>query len=185
MKKTLLILLILAAFPLLSSAQQWSVGTNALGYANMGTLNLEASASVARHITVVTSAEVNPWTFHPGDPDRQKQNRSQSYAAGIRWWPWYVYSGWWASAKLRYSEYNRGGFLSRETEEGDAYGLGIGAGYTLMLRDNLNLEVGAGFWGGRKIYTTYECPHCGRITGGGKKWFMLPNDMLLSLVFVF
>ena len=184
MKKIYLILLLLVAVLQAASAQQWSVGTNLLEYANMGTLNIEASAAVARHLTGNASAQFNPWTFNKGAED-QKQNRSQSYAAGIRWWPWYVYSGWWASAKLRYSEYNRGGFLSRETEEGDAYGLSIGAGYTLMLRDNLNLEVGAGFWGGRKIYTTYECPHCGRITGNGKKWFMLPNDMLLSLVFVF
>lgn len=185
MKKILTAILLIIACPLLSSAQQWSVGTNLLGYANMGTLNLEASASVARHITVVTTAEVNPWTFHPGDQDRQKQNRSQSYAAGIRWWPWYVYSGWWMSAKLRYQEYNRGGWTSRATEEGDAFGASLGAGYTLMLRDNLNIEMGAGLWGGRKVYTAYACPSCGRITDHGSRWFIMPNDIMLSLVFIF
>lgn len=185
MKKTLIILLTLVSLPVLSHAQQWSVGTNLLGYANMGTLNLEASASVARHLSVTASTDVNPWTFHPGDPDRQKQNRNQSYAAGVRWWPWYVYSGWWASAKLRYQEYNRGGWRGRATEEGDAFGASLGAGYTLMLRDNVNLELGAGFWGGRKVYTAYACPTCGRVTGEGGKWFLMPNDIMLSLVFVF
>lgn len=185
MKKFFLLLISLAATPLLSSAQQWSVGTNALGYANMGTLNMEASASVARHLSVNATVEVNPWTFNAGDPQRQKQNRSQSYAVGMRWWPWYVYSGWWAAGKLRYSEYNRGGFLSRSTEEGDAYGAGISAGYSLMLTDNLNLEAGAGFWGGYRTYTVYPCPTCGKVSGGGSKWFLAPSEALLSLVFIF
>ena len=185
MKKILLIVSLTLSASVLAGAQQWSVGTNLLGLANMGTLNMEASASVARHFTVNASMQANPWTFHAGDTDRQRQNRSQSYEAGIRWWPWYVYSGWWAGASARWQEYNRGGWRSRETEEGDAFGLDLRAGYTLMLRDNLNIEFGAGLWGGRKVYTVYECPHCGRITEDGKRWFVLPSDVMLSLVFIF
>jgi Protein of unknown function (DUF3575). len=184
MKKQLLIFILLCT-PVLVRAQQWSVGTNVLGYANMGTLNMEASASVARHFTVNAAAEVNPWTFHEGDQERQRQNRSQSYAAGFRWWPWYVYSGWWLAGKLRYSEYNRGGFVSRATEEGDAFGAGVSAGYTLMLRDNLNLEVGAGLWGGYKVYTRYRCPNCGKIEEKGQKAFLAPSEALLSIIYVF
>ena len=183
--KRILITLALSAMPLLCTAQQWSVGTNALGYANAGTLNMEASASVARHVTVNADVSVNPWTFHKGDPEKQKQNRSQTYSAGVRWWPWYVYSGWWMSGKLRYQEYNRGGWRSRRAEEGDAWGASLGAGYTLMLRDNLNIEVGAGFWGGYKVYTTYRCPNCGKIEGQGQKWFAAPSDLMLSLIYVF
>lgn len=185
MKKSILFLAAAVLSVFSASAQQWSVGTNLLGYGNMGTLNMEASAAVARHFTVNTTIEVNPWTFNAGDPETQKQNRSQSYAVGMRWWPWHVYSGWWTAGRLRYSEYNRGGFISRLTEEGDAYGAGISAGYALMLRDNLNLEAGAGFWGGYRTYTVYPCPVCGKATGSGAKWFVRPSEAILSLVFIF
>lgn len=184
MKKIYLILLLLVAVLQAASAQQWSVGTNLLEYANMGTLNIEASAAVARHLTVNASAQFNPWTFNKGAED-QKQNRSQSYAAGIRWWPWYVYSGWWVSLKGRYEEYNRGGWKNPSTEEGDAWGGSLGVGYTLMIKDYLNLEFGAGVWGGRKTYTRYACPACGRITDHGKAWFIMPSELMASIVFVF
>lgn len=184
MKKIYLILLFLLVIRTAATAQQWSVGTNLLGYANMGTLNIEASAAVARHFTVNASAQVNPWTFGKGTED-QRQNRSQSYAAGVRWWPWYVYSGWWVSLKGRYEEYNRGGWRSPATEEGDAWGGSLGIGYTLMIKNYLNIEFGAGLWGGMKTYTQYACPACGKVTDQGKKWFIIPSDMMASIVFIF
>lgn len=184
MKKLYLILVSLAAVPLLAQAQQWSVGINALDAANVGTLSAEGSVAASRHITVNASARINPWTFAEGTPD-QKQHRHQTYAAGIRWWPWNVYSGWWMGAKAQFQEYNRGGFRSRETEEGDAYGAGLSFGYTWMLHEHVNLEAGAGVWGGYRTYTVYACPTCGRKTDEGAKWFFLPNEAILSLVFVF
>ena len=45
-------------------AQQWSVGTNAIDWLNFGTMNIEASAAVAQHISINVSARYNPW------PDR-------------------------------------------------------------------------------------------------------------------
>ena len=54
-----------------------------------------------------------------------------------------------------------------------------------MLHRNLNLEFGAAFWTGRADYTTYACPKCGRITGSGTKWFILPSSVMASLVWVF
>lgn len=186
MKRTVTaIIFLLAVLPLPGLAQQWSVGTNIAGIAELGTLNVEASASVSRRLTVTASAGVNPWTFNAGDPDAQKEARSQSYSAGVRWWPWHVYSGWWLDSRARYMEYNMGGFRGRETEEGDAVGASLGFGYTLMLLDNLNVEFGARLWGGRKVYTTYACPVCGRVTDSGAKWFAAPEDLVLSLVYIF
>ncbi|MBO5499507.1 MAG: DUF3575 domain-containing protein, partial [Bacteroidales bacterium] len=112
--------------PLMTFAQNWSVSTNLVDYASLGTLNIEASAGIARRMTAVASVRVNPWTFHKGDYDRQMQNRHQTYAAGIRYWPWHIYSGWWISGMVQYQEYNRGGIISQRTEEGDAYGLSLG-----------------------------------------------------------
>ena len=68
MKARLIITFILAAMPLLSSAQNWSISTNLVDYVMLGTLNADASVGCSRHITAVASARVNPWTFHKGDP---------------------------------------------------------------------------------------------------------------------
>lgn len=72
-----------------------------------------------------------------------------------------------------------------ETEEGDAFGAGVGVGYSVMLSDHVNMDVGAGLWGGYKRYTVYRCPSCGRIMDEGQKWFILPNEAILSLIYVF
>ncbi len=184
MRKTILTLVTII-LPLTASAQKWSVSTDLMDYLNLGTLNAEASAAVARHITVNASVRVNPWTFHKGVTGHQMQNRHQTYAAGIRWWPWNVYSGWWISCRAQYQEYNRGGIIGQETQEGDAFGMAVGAGFSLMVHKNINLDFGLGGWVGRKVYTDYACPLCGRITGSGTGWFVMPNEILIALMFTF
>ena len=75
--------------------------------------------------------------------------------------------------------------LPHAATRSDAYGAVLAGGYSLMLHRNLNLEFGAAFWTGRTDYTTYACPRCGRITGSGTKWFILPSSVMASLVWVF
>ena len=184
--KKLIIAAIVILLPRVCSAQRWSVGTNAADWAALGTVNAEAGVAVARHVTLTASARVNPWTFREGDTERQFQTRHQTYSLGMRWWPWYVYSGWWMGAGAQYREYNRGGlFGKRETEEGDAFGASLGGGYTMMLHKHLNIEFGASLWGGYSVYTVYACPSCGRVTDSGRKWFILPSSIVTSLVWVF
>ena len=119
-----------AALP--ARAQRFSVGTNVADWLSLGTMNASASAAVARHFTLNAEARVNPWTFNTNDSETQLQNRHQTYSIGTRWWPWYVYSGWWVGLAAQYQEYNRGGIFSRNTEEGDAFGAVLSAGYTLI-----------------------------------------------------
>ena len=113
-------------------AEGFSVSTNILGYAWLGTMNAEASYAFARRWTVTGYVAFNPWTFNASDADRQFQSRQQTYAAGARFWPWHVYSGWWISGKAIYQEYNMGGIISRRTEEGDSAGAGFSASYCLV-----------------------------------------------------
>ena len=167
------------------SAQRWSFGTNVMDYLNLATLNFEGGMAVEQHVSLIMGARYNPWTYRYGDGDRQFENRKQCYYAGARFWPWHVYSGWWAAAILQYQEYNRGGVFNRQTEEGDAYGAGLSMGYTLMLQKWLNLEFGAGIWAGAAKYTTYECAYCGGITDSGGKFFLWPNNVMVSLVYIF
>lgn len=185
MKHKIIITLLLIALPIFCSAQDWSVSTNAMDYVSLGTLNAEVSMATGRHISINASARINPWTFHKGDPSKQMQNRQQTYAVGVRYWPWHIYSGWWMSGMAQYQEYNRGGIISATTEEGDAYGLSIGAGYSLMLHEHWNLDFGLSLWGGQKTFVTYACPSCGKITEKGAKWFFLPNDLRVSIAYIF
>ena len=185
MKHKIIITLLLIALPIFCSAQDWSVSTNAMDYVSLGTLNAEVSMATGRHISINASARINPWTFHKGDPSKQMQNRQQTYAVGVRYWPWHIYSGWWMSDMAQYQEYNRGGIISATTEEGDAYGLSIGAGYSLMLHEHWNLDFGLSLWGGQKTFVTYACPSCGKITEKGAKWFFLPNDLRVSIAYIF
>lgn len=168
-----------------SYAQKLSLSTNLLDYACLGTMNADVSYSVSRRWSVMAGVRYNPFTFNEDDPQEQFQMRQQSYAVGARLWPWHTMSGWWFAGKLRYQEYNHGGILSPESEEGDRFGAGLYAGYTYMLTSHLNLEFGTGFWSGVSLYRTYSCPKCGKTIGQGRKYFLLPDDLMISLAYVF
>ena len=165
--------------------RRFSISTNLLDYARLGTLNMDASYAASRHWSVTAGARYNPFTFREGDPDRQFQYRQQSYALGARWWLWHTWSGWWFAGKARYQEYNAGGLGDRETEEGDRVGAGLYLGYTHMLAPHLNMEFGLGFWGGMSWYSRYSCPACGVVTDQGQEYFVRPDDLMISIVYVF
>lgn len=168
-----------------AQAQRFAVGTNAVDWISLGTINAEASIAVSQHVSVHVGAELNPWTFKAGDKETQFEARQNSWWAGARWWPWHVYSGWWAGTDGTYLMYNAGGlFRQKETEEGDAVAGRILGGYSLMLSENWNLDIGLGLMGGWKQYTRYACPSCGAVTDQGKKGFVLPDARVaLQLIF--
>lgn len=167
------------------SAQTFSVSTDILGYARLGTMNIDASYAVSRRWSLVAGARYNPFTFRAGDPERQFQSRQQSYSVGMRLWPWHIWSGWWFAGKLRYQEYNEGGIISGKTEEGDRFGAGIYAGYTHMLSSHFNLEFGVGLWAGLDAYRQCSCPVCGLTMSTGNRLFVLPDDFIISIAYVF
>lgn len=168
-----------------SHAQKYSVGTNSLGYANLLTINAEFGLAVARNWSLSLGGKYNPFIFNANSEGGQFQNKQMTLSAGARYWPFYVYSGFFYGAKVQMSTFNQGGIISDETTEGDALGIGLLFGYSLLINKWLNLEFGAGFWGGGEKYTVYACPRCGRIVSKGKKAFIAPNDAMLNLVFTF
>ena len=183
MKRILSILLLILSVQMAGRAQSASVSTNVVGYADFLTINAEASYGVARHWSIDAGFMYNPWTFKSEWGGARNERRT--VYAGTRYWPWNVYSGWWIGAKAQWEEYSRGGISSPQTEEGDAYGVGASAGYSLMLHRNLNLDFGLGLWGGYKKYTVYRCPSCGKIDESGAKAFIMPSDVSVSLMFTF
>ena len=181
--RAFLIALLLAASCMGAAAQEWSLSTNAADYADFGTLNAEMGYAFARHWNASAGVRYNPFSFQSdGEPF---QSRQRTFSAGVRYWPWHIYSGWWMSGKVQYQEYNRGGIRSPETREGERVGGGLSAGYTYMLAPWLNLEFGLGLWAGRDRYTVYSCPVCGSTEDRGQGFFLLPNDILLGLSFIF
>lgn len=157
---------------------------NLADYLLLGTLNADVQYSVHRSWTLQAGAKYNNWTWRYGQ-DAQFESRQQAYYVGARWWPWYTYSGWWVGAKMQYKEYNRGGLLSSETEEGDAFGLSFGGGRSIHVNRWLNVDVGLYGWGGLTKYVTYACPYCGQRTDEGTKAFFLPDEARIALQFVF
>lgn len=186
--KCRIIILTVAMLATLSSAAResarWGISTNAVDWACLLTANASGQFAVSRHFTLEAQARWNPWTFNKSS-ENQLQSRQRCFSLGARWWPWYAYSGWWVAARGQYREYNFGGLGTMETEEGDAAGLVLSAGFSLQVKKWLNIDFGAGFWGGYKNYVTYACPSCGRRTDQGGKGFVLPDELLISAMFIF
>ena len=61
----------------------------------------------------------------------------------------------------------------------------LSARFSYMLHPHFNFSLGAGVWTGYQRYTTYACPVCGMTEDSGEKTFILPNDLMLSLTYVF
>lgn len=167
-----------------AQAQRLNISTNLIEYANLGTLNLDLSYGVAKNWSVGAGVRYNPFSFESGKRG-VFYNRQQSYFLGARYWLWHINTGWWFGSKLRFQEYSSGGIFSDEAEEGDRYGVGMYAGYSYMIFPHFNLEFGLGIWGGGGNYRSYSCPVCGITEGEGNKMFVLPDDLMIALVYVF
>lgn len=167
-----------------SHAQNWSVSTNLGDMACLVTLNAEGSYAFSDHWSVDMGADYNPWTFSSGRHG-QMQNRHLSVYAGPSLWLDRAFEGWRFSSRLQYSRYNAGGVLSGTSEEGNAYGAGIGFGYYFPVSSCLRFGLGASIWAGVKDFTVYECTRCGRIVNQGTGFFAGPDDVMISFCYVF
>lgn len=186
MKRHIITLTAILSLCLSASAQQWAVSTNAVDYINFGTLNVEGSVAVSRRIVLDVGAKFNPWSFgNRSNPETVRQNRQRMFYGGVQWYPWFIYDGWHFDAMLGYKEYNSGGIFSQRTEEGDAFGGGIGFGYTLPIHKSFNLDFGAGLWMGAKTYTVYSCPVCGKLQDQGTKFFIMPSNITIGAKWIF
>lgn len=132
-------------------AQKYSIQTNVLDWASLFTFNLEGGISMSQHFSAHLGFRYNPWNFEKSDGSSFKLKQTAFYG-GVRYWPWYVNSGFWVVAKFQYQSFDLGGFripgiVEKEGLKGTGgFGPGIGLGYTFMLNESVNLEVGAGGW---------------------------------------
>lgn len=126
--------------------KNWALSLNLADYADWGTVQGDIQYGISRHVSIDAGARFN------------RQN--QVFSAGARWWPWYIYSGWWVKG------------LAQVASAGEAYGAGLSLGYSLILTSWLNLDLGVGGWAGRKE------------SEGVRSWFIAPNGVTAALMFV-
>lgn len=189
MKKLLLTGLLGTLLSLTCSAQIWTVQTNLLDWAALGTVNAEVGLSVSQHFSLVAGGRYNPWEFTSHNPDAIIRNQQQTAYLGLRYWPWYVNSGLWISAKAQYmfSCSNTGIWRAALQEGKDGFGGALSLGYTFMLSKHVNLEAAVGGWAGVfKEYAFYSSPEKLYIREQTqKKSFVYPDQLSLSFVYVF
>lgn len=184
MKKFVILLCIAILSSFSAKAQKFSVGTNLVEWATYGTANLDFGFSIARHFSVALGGCINPWDFSKGDDFAYCKDKT-AYA-GIRYWPWYVFSGLWIQAKGQYKNFSNTGLWRPALDEGTGVGAGLALGYTLMIHEKFNIEFGAGGWGGKLTdHTLYCCPKDMEIRETGPKWFADLDEVSVALMFIF
>ena len=185
--RCIIVALLLICTPKAADAQKWAVSTNLLSWAGLGTINAECSYSLHQHMTLHAGGVANPWDAMSPTYVELRNNQYGGYI-GAKYWPWHVYSEWWAGAKLQYKNFEQVGILTSKYVKGDAIGAGISGGYSFMLGNHFNLDLGAGVWGGCLLnYTKYKngTPINTEIMEKGTKGFFYLDNLILSVIYIF
>lgn len=170
---------------------RFGLGVNAGDALMFGTIGVTAQMALHQHWSIEGWFKYNNWSWNNDVAEKRLRQAQRSAALGARYWFWSSYSGWWLGLKGQWQEYSRGGVFGQNyKEEGDAYGAAVSGGYSVMLDRHWNIDFGIGGWTGYKKYVVYEadgesCPTCGRKTGEGGKGFILPNEFLITVMYVF
>lgn len=163
------VLLLFAGVQHAAEAQKWAVSTNALSWANLGTINAEGSYGIADHFSLHAGFTANPWQLRTPTYVLVK-NKQYGGFVGAKYWPWHTYSEWWIGAKLQYKNFEQQGLLTSSLTEGNAIGAGLSAGYSMMIADHVNLDFGLGLWGGRIVK---------------QRNFIFLDNVIVAIVYVF
>jgi len=164
-------------------ARRWAISTNLLGYADLGTINIEAQYALNRHFSVDMQAKSNAWKFKAGDGFLEQKSVAN---VGVKYWPWYVYSGLWFKGAVQAANYSYGGiFKNRTPERGDSYGLVTAGGYSLIICPWMNIDFGLGIWGGYRDYRRYENVQMDSMKYHNGSAFLGLSEASVSLMFVF
>ena len=195
--RNILVLLGIFFFCYTSRAQSFSVSTNIVDWADFGTMNVEAGLPLSKHFSLHAQARVNPWQFGLKEGDASYEDivdidkagfikKKTAIGASVRYWPWYVFSGFWVKGKVQFCAYDKGGkFLGQERRIGDAIGGGIGLGYTWMLNANWNIEVGVTGWAGMTSEAIRENIITPKVTDPEWKKFIQLDEVIVAFVYVF
>lgn len=163
--------------------QNISVASNGADWLFLGSINAEVGYPLSRNYTLNAKASWNPFSF--GNGSTKTQYKHISVASGVRYWPWFVNSGWFADTYLTWNKFSISGIINKKSYEGSAVGATIGGGYALMLSKGLNLEMGLCAFIGSATYTKYSCTVCGEKEGKSRGFVVSPGNVLLQIAFIF
>ena len=153
-----------------SEKARWALSLNLADAALLGTVGGSLQWGPSRHFSVENSLRLNAFSFR----DAALYDQRQTFTTAVRWWPWHIYSGFYVRASAQVEAARRKGIPLFSEGAGEAYGAGLSAGYSLLLSRHLNLEFGAGFWGGRLRPAGTE----------NRRWFIAPDGLTLAIVLV-
>lgn len=177
-------------------AQDFYVGLNAAQIANLGTVSVTAGYALARHWSVDANVRLNLWQFGKVDESARYEdivsnvnnsvfNKREGAAIGVRYWPWYVLSGFWFGARAQAATYDRGGWVFKERRKGSAFGGCLGAGWSWMVNSHFNLDFGVYGWAGGFKGLVYEDLYHTNRYAEEQGMFATLDEIVISVVYVF
>jgi Protein of unknown function (DUF3575). len=184
----LLIAVLGLLLPLTGAAQNWTVQTNFLDWAALGTVNAEVGVSVSQHFSLMVGGRYNPWNFHPitPKPSSRTSRRRPIWASATGRGMSIPVSGSPPRRSTMHSFSSTGIWRAALKEGKNGFGGAFAAGYTFMLSKHFNLEAGIGAWAGAfQEYGFYSSPQKLFVREEGRKTFIYPDQVSLSLVYVF
>ena len=181
MKKNIFTYALMTAFCLCFSgklqAQFYSAGTN-IPVLGTATLNAELSMTLDRWHSIHLPVYYNPFVF-----SGNKKIQNFTLLPGVRRWALESYIGGFIGVNAIGSKYH---FTWKNNRyKGQAYGMGISAGYALMLSPRWNLEAELGIGLVWADYEKYPCEKCTRKIEDESGWHAVPNKVGISLVYLF
>lgn len=163
-----------------TQAQQVTVSNNLL-YDAWLTPNLRLGYRLSPQWSVGFTAGYRPW---PTSDETTRKYRHLLLSPEVRYWTDSVNVHHFFGVNLIYSHYNVGGItfpfgmyksVRTERRQGDLGALGAFYGYSWPLGRHWNIEALIGAAIGYTKYDRFECGHCGRKIGNGKKFFVMPQ----------
>ena len=163
----------------------WALSTNILGYADLLTVNLEAQYALGRHWSLSMQGKSNNLIIKEKE-ENQVMDRKSVAAVGVKYWPWYVYSGLWGKAFVQTEGYSRSNLTNNMGfEKGNAYGAGAAFGYSLIINRWFNIDFGLGVWSGYRTSDEYRFPDVDVSVGRTGTAFIDLTELSVSAMFVF
>lgn len=170
----------------IASAQHVAISTNVLDWAWFGTANAKVDVTVSRHFSIDAFAKYNPWEFKAKEPDYDMYAKQLSAAIGVSYWPWVVFSDFHCSLFVQYYQSSGTGIFKPALDITQEIGGVISAGYSWMVAKHLNVDVSVGaFLGTYLSHQAYCCPEHLEPIDPGSKFAIRPEDIRISLAYVF
>lgn len=192
-RKTTLLLLLLALSANHTFGQKAALKTNLLYIGSTYTPNLSLEIGLGRRSTLDIGAGYNPWNLK-GENSNNKKLVHWLGTAEYRYWFCEKFNGHFIGGHALGSQYNISGhnlplLFGKGSKDyryqGWAVGGGVSYGYQWVLGKHWNLEATVGVGYAYLNYDQYNCGTCGSRVGSGVRHYIGPTKAGVSLIYTF